>query len=886
MEILTIGKTDYSYYNISELQGIEKLPFVYRVILEMLKRTNQVDALNSVLDGGRPEIAFQPARIIMQDYTGVPAVVDLVTLREAVAEGGGDPKKINPIIPVDLVIDHSVQCDFGGVVQDAKTLNEELEYKRNLERYQFLKYASKEFDNFRVFPPDSGIIHQINMEYIASVVSSTSVTTPPPAVPPFEAKGNVRDVLIPDTVFGTDSHTTQVNCLGVLGWGVGGIEAEAAMLGEPTTMSLPEVVGVELQGELPNNCSATDLALTIVEALRKVGVVGKFVEYYGPGLQNLSVADRSVISNMTPEYGATCGYFPIDDATIDYLKLTRSAGPNSGTGVEVVEQYAKANSLFYTNASTPNYSETLIVDLGKVEPSVAGPTRPQDRISVNMLSNTDKPAVETSTELKDDDIVLASITSCTNTSNPYLLIQAGLFAKKALELGYKVNTDKVKTSFSPGSKVVTKYLEDSGLLQSYTDLGFDIVGYGCMTCIGNSGPLSDKVSKQIADNDLRVVGVLSGNRNFPGRINPLIKDNYLMSPMNVMMYALLGNITVGASELQKLVPTKDEVNAYIDQYIKSSIFASSYDTILTASEKWNELEPVNYLTSGSTGKRSSYIHRPPFIGSGNGPNVNVAQLEIAASQASRNDDRIKLYPLAVFGDSITTDHISPAGKIRPDSPAGKYLKNLGIAETDFNSFGARRGNDEVMVRGTFDNIRLENLLVKEATGGYSKVLGSNAVEPIFVVATKYLERGQDTIILAGENYGMGSSRDWAAKGTNMLGVKVVVAKSFERIHRSNLVMMGVLPLTFAEDFDLQQFAGEPSTVYLKIVTTPSPVGATPSFPKGNIRSNATAELQIGEQTIKCKVEVYNEKEWKYFNAGGILNSIVEETLNNNTVILK
>jgi aconitate hydratase len=815
-----IIKTKYGKYvvfRLDKFQGegftaITKLPYSIRIMLESLLRQCNGDEIMpedvinlakwSPTPDNRPVLPFRPARVIMQDFTGVPAIVELAAMREAMARMGGDPAKINPMVPVDLVIDHSVQVDFFAS-PDALTRNAELEFQRNRERYEFLRWGQHAFNNFRVVPPATGIVHQVNLEYLARVVS-------------IEQLGNEK-IAYPDTLVGTDSHTTMINGLGVVGWGVGGIEAEAAMLGQPIDMLTPDVIGVKLFGQLREGVTATDLTLTITQMLRKKGVVDKFVEFYGSGLNTLSLPDRATIANMSPEYGATMGYFPVDDETLRYLKLTG----RSDEIIDLVERYCKEQGLFRTDdAPEPEYTDQLELDLGTVEASLAGPKRPQDRISIfnaqqSFRKTLSAPIREGGFELSDEAIareinfganghtlkmshgavVIAAITSCTNTSNPSVMLAAGLVAKKAIKRGLTVKP-YVKTSLAPGSRVVTEYLANSGLLEPLSKLGFNVVGYGCTTCIGNSGPLPGEVVKAITSGNLVVAGVLSGNRNFEGRIHSYVKANYLASPPLVVVYALAGTIDIDIKNdplgfdsddnpvyLKDIWPTNQEVVEEVRKNVSAEMFQEKYQSVFTGNETWNAIQSTGselYLWD----KTSTYIHEPPFF-------------------TDLNDEKPVIKPitcakvLALLGDSITTDHISPAGAIPADSPAGKYLIANGVQPRDFNSYGSRRGNDLVMTRGTFANIRLKNRMVPGVEGGFTLFQPDGEKMSIYDAAMKYIHEGIPLVVIAGKDYGTGSSRDWAAKGTKLLGIQAVIAESFERIHRSNLVGMGVLPLQFS-----------------------------------------------------------------------------------------
>ncbi|EJD5691821.1 aconitate hydratase AcnA [Staphylococcus pseudintermedius] len=806
-----------TYYDLNTLeeQGytqISRLPYSIRVLLESVLRQEDgfvitdehIKALSSFgKENEKGEVPFKPSRVILQDFTGVPAVVDLASLRKAMDDVGGDLTKINPEVPVDLVIDHSVQVDSYANPESLER-NMKLEFERNYERYQFLNWATKAFDNYNAVPPATGIVHQVNLEYLANVVHVR--------------EENGEQVAFPDTLVGTDSHTTMINGLGVLGWGVGGIEAEAGMLGQPSYFPIPEVIGVRLTNELPQGANATDLALRVTELLRKKGVVGKFVEFFGPGVDKLPLADRATIANMAPEYGATCGFFPVDDEILKYLRLTG----RSDEHIETVETYLKQNHLFFDVNEEPNYTDVVDLDLSTVEASLSGPKRPQDLIFLSDMKKEfeksvtapagnqghgldkaefDKTATVnfkdgSTTEMTTGDIAIAAITSCTNTSNPYVMLGAGLLAKKAVEKGLEVPS-YVKTSLAPGSKVVTGYLRDSGL-QSYLDqLGFNLVGYGCTTCIGNSGPLLEEIEKAIADEDLLVTSVLSGNRNFEGRIHPLVKANYLASPPLVVAYALAGTVDIDLHSealgqdqqgndvfLKDIWPSIQEVADAVESVVTPELFKEEYKSVYDNNELWNQIDTTDQPLYDFD-PQSTYIQNPTFF--------QGLSKEPSAIQPLSN-----LRVMGKFGDSVTTDHISPAGAIGKDTPAGQYLTANGVSPRDFNSYGSRRGNHEVMVRGTFANIRIKNQLAPGTEGGYTTYWPTGEVMPIFDAAMKYKEDGTGLVVLAGNDYGMGSSRDWAAKGTNLLGVKTVIAQSYERIHRSNLVMMGVLPLQFKE----------------------------------------------------------------------------------------
>ena len=828
---LNVGGESFQIFSLEALQragypGIERLPFSLKILLENLLRREdrrfvdpediQALAAWDVAGAAQKEIAFTPARVLLQDFTGVPAVVDLAAMRDGIVRLGGDPRKVNPLQPVELVIDHSVQVDHFAE-RNAADLNAALEFARNRERYTFLRWGQEAFQNFRVVPPDTGIVHQVNLEYLARVV--------------FRESAAGATLLYPDTLVGTDSHTTMVNGLGVVGWGVGGIEAEAAMLGQPISMLVPEVVGFRLVDRLPEGATATDLVLTITERLRKLGVVGKFVEFYGPGLEFLTIADRATLGNMSPEYGATIAICPIDDMTLDYLRLTG----RDDSHVRIVEAYAKAQGLYRTPESPdPVYTQTIELDLSTVEPSLAGPKRPQDRVSLRqakykfqqavevMLSErkprpaaTDKPgetapaALATAAAVAVDDqavpgmagldhgsVVVAAITSCTNTSNPSVMIGAGLLARNAVKRGLKVKP-WVKTSLAPGSLVVTEYLKAAGLLEYLAELGFNIVGYGCTTCIGNSGPLPEPVSSIVRERNLVVASVLSGNRNFEGRIQSQVRANYLASPPLVVAYALTGRMQVDLTSeplgedaagkpvyLKDVWPSEREIQETMLSSVKSSMFRQKYSEVFEGDDRWRSL-PIPTGERFEWTDESTYIRNPPFF-----EGLTLEPTPPADIHAAR--------VLALLGDSVTTDHISPAGSIPADSPAGKYLIAKGVAPADFNSYGARRGNHEVMMRGTFANIRLRNQLAPGTEGGWTTLLPQEEVTTIYDASVRYREAGVPLLVIAGKEYGSGSSRDWAAKGTLLLGVKAVLAESFERIHRSNLVNMGVLPLQFED----------------------------------------------------------------------------------------
>jgi len=803
------------------------------------------------------EIMFLPVRVLMQDFTGVPAVVDLAAMRDAVARGGKDPSLINPTNPVDLVIDHSVMVDKFAV-DSAYRENVKIEMQRNRERYQFLRWGQTAFDNFRVVPPGTGICHQVNLEYLAKSVW----------------QGEIDGELFayPDTLVGTDSHTTMINGLAVLGWGVGGIEAEAAMLGQPLSMNIPQVVGFKLEGDLAEGITATDLVLTITKMLREHGVVGKFVEFYGAGLDNLSLADRATIANMTPEYGATCSFFSVDQKTLDYLTLT---GRDEQL-VELVEAYSKAQGLWRDDDVTVNYSSELSLNMGKVVPCLAGPKRPQDRVPVTDLASRfqrefdlAKPRSVAVTgedyDLEEGAVVIAAITSCTNTSNPEVMMAAGLMAKKALEKGLQ-RKPWVKTSLAPGSKVVSEYLQQAGLQQSLDDLGFNLVGYGCTTCIGNSGPLPEPIDAAIAENDLTVCSVLSGNRNFEGRIHQRVKANWLASPPLVVAYALAGSVNVDISSeplgenaagesiyLKDIWPSNEEIAEAV-KLVRRQMFDSGYSEVFDGDEQWNSL-PIEPQKTYSWQQDSTYIRNPPFFD----PSITEAAGDILSASI-----------LAVLGDSVTTDHISPAGSIAQDSPAGDYLRSHGVEKAQFNSYGSRRGNHEVMMRGTFANIRIKNEMLAGIEGGYTHMAGETAALPIYDAAMQYQQRDTALVVVAGKEYGTGSSRDWAAKGTRLLGVRAVIAESFERIHRSNLAGMGVLPLQFIDGVDRKSLTlsgnEQISLTGLAKVVSGMKVMMEVKYVDG---TTASCELL-------CRLDT--ELEVQYFNSGGIMPFVVNKLL--------
>jgi aconitate hydratase len=900
---LAVGGKTYQIFRLDSIGGerLRRLPFSLKILLENLLRfedgvtvrKQDIDALADWDAKAVPsdEIAYRPARVLMQDFTGVPAVVDLAAMREAMKAMGGDPKRINPLQPAELVIDHSVQVD-SFASPEALKFNTELEYSRNKERYQFLKWGQKAFDNFKVVPPETGIVHQVNIEFLARVVFA-------------QENGGVLQAY-PDTLVGTDSHTTMVNGLGVLGWGVGGIEAEAAMLGQPVSMLIPQVIGFRLTGRLPEGATATDLVLTVTEMLRKKGVVGKFVEFYGPGLSDLPLADRATLGNMSPEFGSTCAIFPVDDATLAYLRLTG----RSDERVALVEAYAKEQGMFRTDDSPEaEYSDTLELDMGTVEPSLAGPKRPQDRVSLKTARASFRKSLEemlvlrgpadsapdgsnlgemqaatTATELATNGVkvsskgsqfelehgavVIAAITSCTNTSNPAVMMGAGLVAKKAVEKGLQVKP-WVKTSLAPGSRVVTKYLEASGL-DHYLDLiGFNTVGYGCTTCIGNSGPLPDEISAAVKGGDLGVCSVLSGNRNFEGRVHPEVRFNYLASPPLVVAYALAGSLEKDIVNeplgedlegkpvyLKDIWPTQAEIQEVVHKTITSEMFQNTYASVFEGEDKWRLLSATEselYDWDGS----STYIRRPPFF-------VDMG------AEPEAVEDISGARVLALLGDSVTTDHISPAGSIKADSPAGRWLQEQGVKKHDFNSYGSRRGNHEVMMRGTFANVRLRNQLAPGTEGGWTQHLPDGEQKSIYDASMQYQADGVPLLILAGKEYGSGSSRDWAAKGTTLLGVKAVIAESYERIHRSNLIGMGVIPLEFP--------AGESAG---SLGLSGRETFAISGLDGGEAKTatvTATPDGGGDAITFEVKVRIDTPQEVLYLKNGGILQYVLRQML--------
>lgn len=875
---LTVDGRDYTYYSLEEaskhLGDVSRLPYSLKILLENMLRlqdevivkAKDIEALAGWVktQSSSEEIAFTPTRVLVQDFTGVPAVVDLAAMRDAIAKMGGDPSKINPSVPVDLVIDHSVIVDRFGT-DDSYKFNVGREVERNYERYAFLKWGQNVFDNFRVVPPGTGICHQVNLEYLGQVVWSS------------EREGRLE--AYPDTLVGLDSHTTMVNGLGILGWGVGGIEAEAAMLGQSFSMMIPDVIGFRLEGKLKEGTTATDLVLTVTQMLRSKGVVNKFVEFYGPGLDHLTIADRATIGNMSPEYGATCGIFPIDKETLSYLTFT-GRDPHR---VKLVEAYAKAQGLW--RDKDPVFSDTLMLNLQDVEPTLAGPKRPQDKIllknvrasSQETLAHEERkndcrvPVSDGTYALGNGDVVIAAITSCTNTSNPMVMVGAGLLARKALEKGLKPKP-WVKTSLAPGSQVVSDYYEKAGLQKDLDKLGFELVGYGCTTCIGNSGPLPDMVAKTIDENDLTVAAVLSGNRNFEGRIHPQVKMNYLASPPLVVAYALAGSMLVDLMKdslgkdleghdvyLKDIWPSNKEIQEVIKTCLTPQMFTKRYANVFEGNQEWKEME----IDGGHTYRwpsESTYVKNPPYF-----DDMPKVPHPIENIKSAR--------PLVLLGDSITTDHISPAGSIRKDSLAGLYLLSHNVKVEDFNSYGSRRGNHEVMMRATFANIRLQNEMVPGITGGFTRHLPGGDILPIYDAAMRYQEEGVPLVVIVGKEYGTGSSRDWAAKGPRLLGVKAVIAESFERIHRSNLVGMGVLPLVFMEGmtrkslnldgselFDIEGLTGELRPKMVLTAHIHRADGRTESLP------------------LLCRIDTENEVE--YYKHGGILHYVIRQLIKN------
>jgi aconitate hydratase len=881
---LSVGTASYTYYRLAAVYAkypqAESLPFSLKILLENLLRTEDgvsvraadIEALAKVnlADPPQSEIAFTPARVLLQDFTGVPAVVDLAAMRDAMTKLGGDPKKINPLQPVELVIDHSVQVDAFGS-SDAMKINAQLEFQRNRERYQFLKWGQTAFRNFKVVPPDTGIVHQVNLEYLARVVM----------------KSEDGKTVYPDTLVGTDSHTTMINGLGVLGWGVGGIEAEAAMLGQPVSMLIPQVLGVKVTGTLPEGTTATDLVLTVTEMLRKKGVVGKFVEFFGDGLAQMSLADRATIANMAPEYGATCGIFPVDAETLRYLRFSG----RDDAQVKLVEEYCKAQGLFHApDTKEATYSDTMHLDLGTIVPSMAGPTRPQDRVKLTesktsfhsalekLLAKSPKPSAPTASaktniegqdvELKHGSVVIAAITSCTNTSNPSVLVAAGLVAKKAVEKGL-TRRPWVKTSLAPGSQVVTEYLAKAGLTPFLDKLGFETVGYGCTTCIGNSGPLPEPVSKAIEAGSLVAAAVLSGNRNFEGRVHAEVRANYLASPPLVVAYALAGTVDfdpykdpIGTGKdgkpvmLKDIWPTRAEVQAAVDASIDRAMFERVYGHVFDGDEEWKKLK-VPTGDRYAWDAKSTYVKHPPYF---------EGMQKEPSPIADITDARV----LLVLGDSITTDHISPAGSIKKSSPGGKYLIDHGVDVADFNSYGSRRGNDEVMVRGTFANIRLRNMLAPGTEGGVTRHLPSGDGMSVFDAAERYAKDKVPLVVLAGKEYGSGSSRDWAAKGPKLLGIRVVIAESYERIHRSNLVGMGILPLEYSPGDNAASLGLSGEEVF-----SVEGLAAAVTARKVKVKAKG-ADGKTKEFTATVRIDTPQERE--YYRHGGILQYVLRQLL--------
>ncbi len=876
---ISVNGKDHFFYSLKEaekngLEGINKLPKSIKVLLENLLRyednvtvnKEQILAIKEWLNSkkSKTEIAYRPARVLLQDYTGIPAVADLAAMRDTVKEKNKDPNTINPLSSVDLVIDHSVQVDKFAT-KDSLKENVDIEFDRNFERYSFLKWGQQAFDNFRIVPPGTGICHQVNLEYLSKVV--------------WNEKFDDKEYLFPDTLVGTDSHTTMVNGLSVLGWGVGGIEAEAGMLGQPISMLIPEVVGFEMKNKLPEGTTATDLVLTVVKMLRDKGVVGKFVEFYGEGLKNLTLADRATIANMAPEYGATCGFFPIDDETLKYLEFSGRSKEN----IQIVEKYAKEQNLWASEEVV--FTDTLSLDMSTVVPTISGPKRPQDKVLLTEASKNfikvfedickkTEPTVakvkDSDFEIKDGDILIAAITSCTNTSNPNVLIGAGLLAKNAIEKGLTVKP-WVKTSLAPGSQVVTDYLEKAGLSKYLDELGFNLVGYGCTTCIGNSGPLQDNITEAIKENNLYAVSVLSGNRNFEGRISPLVKANYLASPPLVVAYAIAGSMRVDLYKdplgkdnkgqdvyLKDIWPTNKEIEDTLKQSLNPEMFVNRYSNVSEGPEQWQKIK-VDKGSIYNWEENSTYVKKPPFFE--NLPDEPEGFKEIKDAR-----------PLLILGDMVTTDHISPAGTIQKESPTGNYFMKHQILPKDYNSYGARRGNHEVMMRGTFANIRIKNEMAPGTEGGFTKLYPEEKVMPIYDAVVEYKKRGVDLVVFGGKEYGTGSSRDWAAKGTKLLGVKAVIAESFERIHRSNLIGMGVLPLQFIEKMNRQN-------LNLKGSELISVLGLEKGINPGD---HLEVEIKYVTGDVKkikllCRIDTKNELE--YYKNGGILQYVLRNMIN-------
>jgi aconitate hydratase len=868
LDSFSVDNEIYHFYNLSkickEFPKLQNLPKSKKILIENLLRLEDGIDINKALikkvlehPEEKHEIFFLPSRVLMQDFTGVPAVADLAAMRDAVAKEGKDPSKVNPLSQVDLVIDHSVMVDYFAS-KDAFQKNVDMEFGRNKERYEFLKWGQQAFENFRVIPPGTGICHQVNLEYLSKVVWGKQIDN--------------KNYLYPDTLVGTDSHTTMVNALGVLGWGVGGIEAEAAMLGQSISMLLPEVVGFEISGNLQEGVTATDLVLTVVEMLRTKGVVGKFVEFYGDGIKNLSLADRATIANMAPEYGATCGFFAVDDETIKYLELT-ARDPKT---IKIVEKYSKIQGIWMDGQS--DYNDNLKLNLNDVEASLAGPKRPQDRINLRGVSQNfgqllngqyrEVKVNKHNFKLTDGDVVIAAITSCTNTSNPNVLVAAGLVAKKASELGIQVKP-WVKTSLAPGSKVVTEYLDKSDLTKYLDQLGFHLVGYGCTTCIGNSGPLEENIADAISENNLTVASVLSGNRNFEGRVNPHVKANYLASPPLVVAYSLAGTVNIDLTKdpisksasgddiyLKDIWPSNKEIQEIVEKHVSPKMFSEQYSNALEGPTEWQHIQTSdgNLYNWNS---RSTYVQQPPFFNM-----ISNSEKEI--------EPIIDARPLLLLGDSVTTDHISPAGAIKSESPAGEYFMERQILQKDFNSYGARRGNHEVMVRGTFANIRIKNQLLSDVEGGYSILEPEKKQMSVYEVAMEYQKRAENIVVFAGKEYGTGSSRDWAAKGTKLLGIQAVIAESFERIHRSNLVGMGILPIQIKTDKINSLNICSSDLVNIHLTKNIKPLQDI------DIELNQDSKISIIKGTLR--IDTINELQ--YYKSDGILNFVLKNILKN------
>jgi len=875
---ITINGKDYKYYSLKEaenngLNGISKLPKSIKVLLENLLRyeddlsvnKNQIEAIKEWLINkkSKTEIAYRPARVLLQDYTGIPAVADLAAMREAVKEKNKDPKTINPLLSVDLVIDHSVQVDKFASKNSLKE-NVDIEFQRNAERYSFLKWGQQAFNNFRIIPPGTGICHQVNLEYLSKVVWTKKIEN--------------ENYIFPDTLVGTDSHTTMVNGLSVLGWGVGGIEAEAGMLGQPISMLIPEVIGFEMKNELPEGTTATDLVLTVVKILRDKGVVGKFVEFYGEGLKNLTLADRATIANMAPEYGATCGFFPIDDETLKYLRFS---GRDNQT-VDIVEKYAKEQGLWASNDIV--FTDTLSLDMTTVVPTISGPKRPQDKVLLTEAAQNFKKIFEKVSKksdptvskvaneefkIKDGDILIAAITSCTNTSNPNVLIGAGLLAKKAIEKGLKTKP-WVKTSLAPGSQVVTDYLEKSGLNSYLDQLGFNLVGYGCTTCIGNSGPLPENISESVKKDNIYAVSVLSGNRNFEGRISPLVKANYLASPPLVVAYAIAGSMRVDLYKeplgkdkdgndvyLKDIWPSNKEIEDTLSDSLNTKMFIKRYSNVSLGPEQWQKIK-TEQSSIYNWEETSTYVKKPPFFDNLSDEPEGFKEIKDAR-------------PLLILDDMVTTDHISPAGSIQKESPTGEYFMKYQILPKDYNSYGSRRGNHEVMMRGTFANIRIKNEMAPGTEGGFTKLYPEEKVMSVYDAVVEYKKRGTDLVVIAGKEYGTGSSRDWAAKGAKLLGIKAVLAESFERIHRSNLIGMGILPLQFIDDVNRKN-----------LILTGAELISILDIEKGiNPGDHVTVKIKYKSAEVKkikmlCRIDTKNELE--YYKNGGILQYVLRNMI--------